>query len=70
MEKLQNFRSQGLYGPWAVVAVVNSINSKTHPSKEMADFCSENADDKSICYCKQRVKSTLSFSSECVKTKL
>ena len=53
-----------------LVAVVNSINTKTHSSKETAEFCFKNADVKSICYCKQRVKSKLSLSSECVETKL
>ena len=52
------------------VAVVNSWNTKTHSSKKMTGFCFENADVRSICYCKQRVKSTPSFSSECVETKL
>ena len=51
------------------MAVVYSLNTKTHSSKEIAEFCFENADVRSICYCKQRMKSTLSLSSECVKTK-
>ena len=34
-----------------LVAVVNTLNTKTHSSKEMAEFCFENADGKSICYC-------------------
>ena len=29
------------------------LNTKTHSSKEMADFCYENADAKGICYCKR-----------------
>ena len=53
-----------------LVAVVNSLNTKTHSSKEMAEFCFEIADDKSMWYCKQRMKGTLSLSSECVETKL
>ena len=44
-----------------LVAVVNSIHTKTYSSKEMTEFCFEKADVKSICYCKQRMKSTLSF---------
>ena len=49
------------------VAVVNMLNS----SKEISEFSFENADVKSICYCKQRIKSKLSlFFSECVETKL
>ena len=36
----------------------------------MTEFCFENADVKSIHHCKQRMKSTLSVSSECVETKL
>ena len=53
-----------------LVAVVNTVNTKTHSSKEMAEFFFENADVKSICYFKQKTKSTLSLSSECVETKL
>ena len=53
-----------------LVAVVNTLSTKTHSSKEIAEFCFENADVKSICYSKQRMKSKLSLSSECVKTKL
>ena len=53
-----------------LVAVVNTLNTKTHSSKEKAEFSFGNADGKSICYCKQRVKSKLSLSSECVETKL
>ena len=49
---------------------MNTLNTKTHSSKEKAEFSFENADVKSICYCKQRVKSILSLSSECVETKL
>ena len=52
------------------VAVVNTLNTKTHSSKEMVEFPFKNADVKSICYCKQRMKSKLSLSLECVKTKL
>ena len=53
-----------------LVAVVNTVHTKTHSSKEIAEFCFENADVKSICYRKQRLKSKLSLSSECVQTKL
>ena len=53
-----------------LVAVVNSLSTKTHSSKKMTELCFENADVTSIWYCKQRVKSTLSFSSDCVETKL
>ena len=53
-----------------LVAVVNSLNTKAHSSEEMAEFCFENADIRSICYCKQRMKSTLSLSSECVEIEL
>ena len=53
-----------------LVAVLNTLNTKTHSSKEMADLSSENADVESICYCEQRMKSTPSLTSECVKTKL
>ena len=56
--------------PDFLVAVVNSLSTKTHSSNEMTEFCFENVDAKSICYCKQRMKSTLSLSSECVETKL
>ena len=53
--------------PNFLVAVVNTFNTKTHSSKEMAEFCFENADLKSIRYCKQGMKSKLSLSSECRK---
>ena len=53
-----------------LVAVVNSLNTETHSSKEMAEFCFENAVVRSICYSKQRMKSKLSLSSECVETKV
>ena len=49
---------------------MNTVNTKTHSLKEMTEFSVENADIKSLCYCKQRTKSTLSLSSECVETKL
>ena len=52
-----------------LVAVVNSLHTKTHSSKEMAEFCFETADVKSICYSEQRMKIKLTLSSECVKTK-
>ena len=51
-----------------LVAVVNSFNTKTHSSKEMTEFCFENAHDKSICCCKERVKSTLSLFSRMCRT--
>ena len=49
--------------------MVITLNTKTHSSKEIAEFPFQNADVKSICYCKQRMKSKLSLSSECVETK-
>ena len=49
---------------------MNSLNTKTHSSKGMAEFCFENADVKSICYCQQRMETKLSLSSECVEMKL
>ena len=52
------------------MAVVNTLNTQTHSSKETSDLSFGNADDKGICYCKQRMKSKLSLSSECVETKL
>ena len=52
------------------MAVLNTLNTKTHTSKELADFSSENGDVESICYCEQRMKSKRSLSSECVKKKL
>ena len=52
------------------MAGVNTLNTKTHSSKEIAEFSFVNADAKSICYCKQRVKSKLSLSSDCVETRL
>ena len=67
---------QNVTGGWLnvainfLVAVVNTLSTKTHSSKEIAEFSSENADAKSICYCKQTVKSKLSLSTECVETKL
>ena len=36
-----------------VVAVVNSLSTKTHSSKEVTEFCFENADVKSLCWFKQ-----------------
>ena len=50
--------------------LVNSLNTKTHSSKQLAGFCFENAAVKSICNCKQSMESTLQLSSECIKTKL
>ena len=49
---------------------MNTLNTKTHSSKDIAEFSLENADVKSICYCKQRMTSKLSLSSECVEMKL
>ena len=49
---------------------MNTLNTETHSSKEIAEFSFEDADIKSIFYCKERIKSKLSLSSECVKTKL
>ena len=53
-----------------LVTAVNSLNTKTYSSKEMTKFSFENADVKSICYCKQGMKSNQSLSSECVETEL
>ena len=53
-----------------LVAVVNSLHTKTHSSKEMTEIDFETADVKSLCYCKQSMKSTLSLSSDCVELKL
>ena len=53
-----------------LVAVVNTVNIQTHPCKDMDEFCFENAHAKIISYCKRRLKSRLSLSSECVETKL
>ena len=53
-----------------LVAVVNFLNTKTHFSEETAEFSFENTDVKSICSCKQRMKSKLSLSSQCIKTKV
>ena len=50
-----------------LVAVVNTLNTKTHSSKEIAEFFFENVDVKSDCCCKQKMKSKLSLSSECVR---
>ena len=44
-----------------LVAVVNTLNIKTHSSKEIALFSFENADVESICCCKQRMKSKQSL---------
>ena len=44
-----------------LVAVVNTLNTKTHSSKEMAEFSFENADVESVCYCKKRMNSKLSL---------
>ena len=53
-----------------MVAVVNSLNTKAHSSKEMTEFCFENADVKSIFHRTQMVKNTLSLSSECMEMKI
>ena len=53
-----------------LMAAVDTLNTKTHSSTEMAQFSFECADVKNISYSKQRVKSKLSQSSECVQTKL
>ena len=44
--------------------------TETHFSKEIAEISFENADVKSICYCKEWIESKLSHSSECVEVKL
>ena len=46
---------------------MNTLNTKTHSSKEMAESSFENADVKSIGYCKEGMKSKLSFSSQCIE---
>ena len=51
---------------------MNTLNTKTRSSKEIAEFSFKNADVKSICYCKQRmdgIRYTVTL-SECVETKL
>ena len=43
---------------------MNNVNTTTHSSKEMAEFSFENADVKSICYSKERMKKqTVTFFS-------
>ena len=49
---------------------MNTLNTETHSSKEIAEFSLENADIESIFMCKERIKSKLSLSSECVETKI
>ena len=39
--------------------MVNTLNTKTHPSKEIAEFSFENADVKNIFHFKQRMKTKL-----------
>ena len=53
-----------------LVTMVDTLNTETHSSKERAEFSFEKSDVKRICYCKQRMKSKVSLSSDCVKTKL
>ena len=54
-----------------LVAMVNTLNTKTHSSKtKKAEFSFQSAHVKSSCYCKQRMKSKLSLPLECVETKL
>ena len=54
-----------------LVAVMNTLNTKTHSSKEIAEFSFENADVKSICYCKQRMERyTVTFFRMCRKEAL
>ena len=67
---LRYFHLVLILNSYFLVAVVNTLSTKTHSFKEIAEFSFENADVKSICYCKQRMKRKLSLSSECVKTKL
>ena len=52
-----------------LVAVVSTLNTKTHSSKEMAEFSFENADVKSILQTEDE-QQTVTFFSECVETKL
>ena len=73
---LRERERQPRFGLTFLEVVVNSLNTKTHSSKKKkkkkkkTEFSFENADVKSIRYCKQRMKSTLPFSLECVETKL
>ena len=53
-----------------LAAEVNTLNTQTHSCKETAEFCFKNAQVKKVSYCKQRMKSRQSLSSECVETKL
>ena len=53
-----------------LVVAVSTLDIQTHSSKEAAEFSFGNAEDKSTCCYKQRTKSKLSFSAECVETKL
>ena len=53
-----------------LVAVVNTLNNKTHCTKEMAEFSFEKQMLKAFVECKQRLKSKLSLFPECVLTKL
>ena len=45
--------------------MVNGSNTKTHSSKEITEFSIENADVKSICYCKEDEKQTVTFFRMC-----
>ena len=47
------------------MAVVNTLHTKTHSSKEIAEFSFENADIKSICYCKEDEKQTVTLFGMC-----
>ena len=49
---------------------MNTTDTKTHFSKETAEFSFENADVESICYYKQRMNTKLPLLSQCIKTKL
>ena len=53
-----------------LVAVMNTLDTKTRSSIETAEFSFENGEVKSICYCKKRMKTKLSLLSQCIRTKL
>ena len=53
-----------------LVAVMNTLDTKTRSSIETAESSFENGEVKSICNCKKRMKTKLSLLSQCIKTKL
>ena len=54
----------------ARVKWLNSLSKMQMRAREVAEFSFENADVRSICHCKQKMKSKLELSSECDETKL